>query len=61
MELSRKRKTGEEDFTVKQLCHKKRGRPLLLGSSLDDAVKEYILQVRENNSIINTAIVVGGL
>ena len=38
-ELSRKRQNGEEDLTVKQLCHKKRGRPLLLGSSLDDAVK----------------------
>jgi len=36
---------------------KKRGRPLLLGASLDDAVQQYILKLIERGCPVNTTIV----
>ena len=35
----------------------KRGRPLLLGSELDNLFKSYILELREIGGVVNLAIV----
>ena len=48
----------DDDLTVNELPMKKKGRPLLLGKKLDDAVQEYILKLRDHGSAINTAIVI---
>ena len=57
-ERRQKRLMEDEDLTVHELPMKKKGRPLLLGKKLDDAVQEYILKLREHGSAINTVIVV---
>ena len=36
---------------------KKRGRPLLIGKKLDEAVQQYILKLREHGCAINTVMV----
>ena len=56
-ELRSKRLREEEDLTVQELPLKKRGRPLLLGKKLDEAVQQYILKLREHGCPINTVIV----
>ena len=43
-----------------ELQPKKRGRPLILGKDLDDAIQKYILSIREADGIVNTAIVIAG-
>ena len=57
-ERRRKWLMEDEDLTVHELPIQKKGRPLLLGKKLDDAVQEYILKLREHGSAINTVIVV---
>lgn len=47
----------EEDLTVQELPLKKRGRTLLLGKKLDEAVQQYILKLREHGFPINTVVV----
>ena len=49
-----------DDFTVTELQPNKQGRPLLLGKSLDDSIQQYVISLRENGGIINTAIVISG-
>ena len=44
-------------MTVKELPLKKRGRPILLGKKLDEAVQQYIIKLREHGCLINTVIV----
>ena len=56
-ELHSKKLREEEDLTVQELPFKKRGRPLLLGKKLDEAVQQYILKLREHGCPINTVIV----
>ena len=43
---------------VKSLPVKKRGRPLLLGTKLDDDVKSYVKAVREAGGVITTSITI---
>ena len=56
-EIARKRKTGDET-TVTELVNKKRGRPVLLGCDLDRQVRAYLLVLRDNGCVINTAILI---
>ena len=58
-EVSRKRKNGENE-SVTELVINKRGRPVILGESLDEIVKKYILTIREADGIVNTPIVIAG-
>ena len=53
----RRKRLMEDDLTVHELPMKKKGRPLLLGKKLDDAIQEYILKLREHGSAINTFVV----
>ena len=61
-ELNRKR--AIEDFEpsgeilIQSLPSKKRGRPLLLGSELDEQVKSYIKDVREKGGGIDTTVLI---
>ena len=55
-----KNRAACEDVDIQELQPKKRGRPLLLGDHLDDAVQKYILDVRANDGTFNTAIVIAG-
>jgi len=48
----------EEPEDIIELPLKKRGRPLLLGKSLDDQVQEYIMKLHEYGCVVNTTIVV---
>jgi len=48
----------EDDLMVSELPVRKRGRPLLLGKKLDEAVHEYILKLREHGCAINFTIVI---
>ena len=56
-EFTAKRRVGEE-ATVKELAHKKTGRPLLLGENLDKQVRAYLEALRENGAVVNTAITI---
>ena len=56
-ELKNKRKDGEVpevSSLMKKACC---GRPLLLGSSLDGQVREYVTALRATAGVVNTAIV----
>ena len=61
-ELNRKR--AIEDFEpsgkilIQSLPSKKRGRPLLLGSELDEQVKSYIKDIREKGGGIDTTVLI---
>ena len=57
-EQSAKRLREEEDLSVNELQPKKKGRSLLLGKRLDNAVQEYILKLREHGCPINTHLVI---
>ena len=57
-ELNHRRKNGGEIPEVTSLPTKTRGRPLLLGSTLDVQVREYITALRDAAGVVNTAIVV---
>ena len=60
-ELDRKRKAGDfeasGEVVIDTLPLKKRGRPLLLGSELDDQVKCYIKDARAAGTPIDTTVV----
>ena len=56
-ELERKRKAGEE-MVVHELPEKKRGRPCLLSDELDKQVQSYLLQLRDNGSVVNTNVAI---
>lgn len=57
-ERNAKRLREEEDLSVNKLQPKKKGRSLLLGKKLDNAVQEYILKLRERGCPINTHLVI---
>ena len=48
---------GSRDEIAK-LCPKKRGRPLLLGATLDKQVQAYICKIREQGGVVSASIVV---
>ena len=50
------RKEGKE-VSMSVLSEKQRGRPLLLGSELDDQVKSFVCEVRSSGGVVNSAIV----
>ena len=54
-EIARRRREGEH-LLVKELPEKKTGRPLMLGEELDKQVRAYLVSLRENGAVINTAI-----
>ena len=45
-ERQKKRRREDDDLTVTTFLLKKRGRPILLGKTLDTAVQDYILKLR---------------
>ena len=47
----------KDDEDVKLLPYNKRGRPCLLGKTLDDRVQEYLKKVREGGGVITSRIV----
>jgi len=53
-----KRENGDDDMTNSELPVKKRGRPLLLGKRLDDAVQDYVSMLRDYGCPVNTTVVV---
>ena len=53
-----KRLREEDDSAISELHIKKKGRPLLLGRKLDDAVQEYLLKLRDHGCPINTSIII---
>jgi len=55
-EIERKQKAGEEVSAIPLLPVAKRGRPLLLGDTLDSEVKSYIRCVREGGGLVTTEI-----
>ena len=55
--MERKQKAGE-DSAISSLPEAKRGRPLLLGDTLDNQVKEYVRGVREGGGILTTEITI---
>ena len=61
-EMNRKVKAGEKDDTgdvgIKTLPVKRRGRPLLLGESLDNEVKSYMGRIHKDGGVITTSIVI---
>ena len=52
-----KQRRSDKDPSVNELPSKKRGRPLLLRSELDERVQLFLKQLRANGAVINTAIV----
>ena len=56
MELKNKRRDGDipEEKSLPTEVH---GCPLLLGSTLDGQVKEYVIALRATAGVVNTAIV----
>ena len=58
-ELKRKKTSKDEDMEIKELPSKKRGRPFLLGTELDEQVKLYLAHVRGAGGIVNTVITLG--
>ena len=57
-ERNAKRLREEEDLSVNELQPKKKGRSLVLGKKLDNAVQEYILKLRERGCPINTHLII---
>ena len=54
----RKKGTKDKDMGIKELPNKKRGCPFLLGTELDEQVKQYLNHLRIGG-IVNTAITQG--
>ncbi len=52
----RKKADDGTPLSVTSLPQKKRGRPLMLGESLDTEVKHYLTAVRKGGGVITTAI-----
>jgi len=52
-----RRLRDDEDMVIEELPPKKQGRPLLLGATLDSAIQQYILKLRERGIPVNTTIV----
>ena len=52
--------TDGSPVVVKALSTRARGRPLLLGPDLDNAVKEYVESTRKMGGVINTTLVMAG-
>ena len=48
-----------KSITITELPQKKVGHPLLLGDKLNKQVRDYIIFLRDNGSVVNTAIVMG--
>ena len=55
---STKRLREEDNLSVNELQPKKKGRSLLLGKKLDNAVQEYILKLRECGCPISTHLII---
>ena len=56
-EIAKRKRAGQE-LDVKELPNQKTGRPLLLGDELDSQVQSYILELRNNGGVINSAITI---
>ena len=56
-EITKRKRAGQE-LDVKELPNQKTGRPLLLGDELDRQVQSYILELRNNGGVINSAITI---
>ena len=54
----KKRSVNELDV-LKELPPSKRGRPLLIGETLDKQVREYLQELRDRGGVINTAVALG--
>ena len=59
-ELGKKRSSGDslDEAAVTSLPPKKRGRPLLLGETIDSNVQSYIKALRENGAAVTTSIAI---
>ena len=55
-----KRKRAREELIDSELKPAKRGRPLLLGESIDNKIQQYLTKLRECGSVVNTAITIAG-
>ena len=54
----KKRKRDEVSEPVVELPSKKRGRPTLLSTQMEEEIRAYISVLRENGSVVNTAITI---
>ena len=55
--LSKRKRAGEE-MDVNELSDKKRGRGLMLGGELDKQVQSYVLDLRSNDAVINSSVII---
>ena len=51
--------TAVNPVEIKCLPSKHQGRPLLLGKKLDQAIQEYITNLRAVGEVVNVSIVIG--
>ena len=58
-EIKRKRNAGEDNVCVNAIAEKKRGRPYLLGEDLDMQVRAYLVALRDNGAVGNSAVAIG--
>ena len=56
-EVTRKR-ANEDDENIELLPHQKRGRPVLLGESLDCKVQTYVRRVQDGGGVVTARIAV---
>ena len=56
-ELARRKRNGEE-LSVKSLPSAKTGRPLTLGSTLDNQVQAYLIATREAGGVVNSEVAI---
>ena len=56
-ELEKKKRSGEELLVKSLLCAKK-GRPLVLGSTLDKQVQTYLMATREAGGVVNSEVAI---
>uniref|UniRef100_A0A1X7V510 Uncharacterized protein n=1 Tax=Amphimedon queenslandica TaxID=400682 RepID=A0A1X7V510_AMPQE len=55
-----KKKRAREELIVSELKPAKRGRPFLLGESIDNKIQQYLTKLRECGSVVSTAITIAG-
>ena len=56
-ELCARKRRPADDSELQSPPPKKRGKPLLLGGQADKAAQLYILKLREQSGMVNSAIV----
>ena len=52
------KRSATDEGDPKRLPLRKRGRPLLISSSLDELVQTYLYKVRESGGVVNARIVI---